>query len=51
MHRIARCDENIDWLVVDDKQFLQYLVAHGLGDADALAVEVQLHEELSDNET
>jgi hypothetical protein len=46
VHGVARRDEDVDGLVVDDEKFAQYFETHGLGDADALAIEVQLHEEL-----
>jgi hypothetical protein len=46
VHRVTRRNEDVDGLVVDDEKFAQYFETHGLGDADALAIEVQLHEEL-----
>ncbi len=43
---IALRDEYVGGRVVDDQQLAQHLLTHGLGDAHALAVDVQFHEEL-----
>jgi len=46
VHGITRGDEDVEGIVVNHEKVTQQLLAHALGDADALAVAVHLHQQL-----